>query len=218
MHYGIKTIGPLRLPGLLLACLLQLLLLVALPPQPAGAADTSRASAAIRHLDSSKPAEYVELVAALITEGCAKRNLDVDLAVALCYTESNFRAQARNPRTGCAGLFQLAPCHKVADVYNPAVNVEYGLGILADCLKRSDGALRPALRRYGANTSRTLKIMNLLKGKLGEAPALEAQAAQLFPPDLASQIASGGGALAIRVWHTSGPPERSLNTEALEVY
>lgn len=224
MHYGVEMRGPLKLPGLLLACLLPLLLLAVFLPAAASAADTSRAAAAIRHLDAGQPDEFVEQMAALITDGCAKRNLDVDLAVALCYTESNFRVAARNPRTGCAGLFQLAPCHRVADVYNPVVNVEYGLGILADCLKRSNGEIRPALRRYGANTTRTLRIAAMLKSKLDAMPAAPAPAVQNLlaeqeaPDGLASGISSGGEALASRSWHVNGPPERCLNTEALEVY
>ena len=217
MGFGGKLKKPLPLSGWLLACLL-LMLFAAFSPEQAKAADSRRAAAGIRHLDAGQPDEFVEMMATLITEGCAKRNLDIDLAVALCYTESNFKVKARNPRTGCAGLYQLAPCHKVDDVYNPVVNVDYGLGILADCLKRSNGEVRPALRRYGANTTRTLKIMSMLKSKLHDAPLISTPAEKRVLFSLAREIDAAGGELVSRAWRGGIPRQSYLHTEDIDVY
>jgi len=41
--------------------------------------------------------------------------------------ESSGRARALNASSGCAGLLQIHPCHGVANVFDPLVNLAAGL-------------------------------------------------------------------------------------------
>ena len=41
--------------------------------------------------------------------------------------ESSGRARALNSSSGCAGLLQIHPCHGVANVFDPLVNLKAGL-------------------------------------------------------------------------------------------
>jgi len=89
------------------------------------------------------------------------------LGIALCYVESSFNPDATNKTTRCAGLFQLHPMHKIKDVYDPAINVEWGaLKLSKYCKDR--GSLAGGLSRYGTAKSRVLKLYAKLVDELVE--------------------------------------------------
>jgi soluble lytic murein transglycosylase len=103
------------------------------------------------------PLDYEDIVT-----GHAKNyDLDPALLAAVIYRESKFDAQARSP-SGAIGLMQLLPdtakgiaLHtggsqfKVADLWNPEINVRYGAFYLRRLLNKY-GNVRLALAAYNA--------------------------------------------------------------------
>jgi soluble lytic murein transglycosylase len=103
------------------------------------------------------PLHYREIVL-----GHAKNyRLDPALLAAVIYQESRFRANARSDR-GAIGLMQLLPAtaqgiaertggtrFRVADLYDPEINVRYGAWYLRHLLDRY-GSERLALAAYNA--------------------------------------------------------------------
>jgi soluble lytic murein transglycosylase len=97
-----------------------------------------------------------------IVRGHARNyDLDPDLLAAVIYQESKFRADARSD-SGAIGLMQLLPntakgialhtggtAFRVADLYNPELNVRYGAWYLRHLLNKY-GDERTALAAYNA--------------------------------------------------------------------
>lgn len=131
-----------------------------MPDRPAGA---SKYEAAILELKPAIEPNWAHELAGLIAVEFEARELDPLLGVALCYVESSFNAEATNASTKCAGLFQLHPCHKIANVYEPAINVAAGAGKLRQYIDDGGGDLARGLRRYGTAAGRVLKIYRQLK-------------------------------------------------------
>ncbi len=96
-------------------------------------------------------------LAGLITKEFKARDLDLLLAVALCYCESSFNPNATNPETKCAGPFQLHPMHNIENVYDPEVNVYWGAEKLRKYIDEN-GTIWRGLNRYGTNTGRVIRI------------------------------------------------------------
>jgi soluble lytic murein transglycosylase len=97
-----------------------------------------------------------------IVRGHARNyDLDPDLLAAVIYQESKFRADARSD-SGAIGLMQLLPdtakgiavhtggtAFRVADLYDPEINVRYGAWYLRHLLNKY-GDERTALAAYNA--------------------------------------------------------------------
>jgi hypothetical protein len=66
--------------------------------------------------------EIIELVAEIAHE----MGLPVEYALKKCAVESSFNPLAKNP-SGAAGLFQIMPMHRVANVYDPEVNTRWAM-------------------------------------------------------------------------------------------
>jgi len=118
------------------------------------------------YVDATKPGWYVRLKYPLrhaeILRGHARTyGLDPALLAAVIYQESRFRADARSA-SGAIGLMQILPAtargiavrtggtrFRVADLYDPELNVRYGAWYLRHLLDRY-GDERTALAAYNA--------------------------------------------------------------------
>jgi soluble lytic murein transglycosylase-like protein len=82
-----------------------------------------------------------------------EKKVDPILVYALMKQESGFQIDAVSP-VGAVGLMQVMPFHfNGLDKWyqkEPYVNTRYGIGILADCLKRSHGHIPQALSLYNS--------------------------------------------------------------------
>lgn len=85
-----------------------------------------------------------------------RHGLDPALLMALIEVESSFKGAAVSPK-GARGLMQLMPAtarryglRKIADLHDPAVNVELGARHLRDLLDAHKGNLSMALASYNA--------------------------------------------------------------------
>ena len=121
---------------------------------------------AFAYVHASKPTAYVRVVYPLeyaeIVRGHARNYaLDPALLAAVIYQESRFDARARSS-SGAIGLMQLLPNtargialrtggtrFRVADLYEPELNVRYGSWYLRHLLDRY-GDVRDALAAYNA--------------------------------------------------------------------
>ena len=121
---------------------------------------------ALAYLHAAKPAPYVRVLYPLEYEPIIlghARNYDLqpELLAAVIYQESRFRADAESP-SGAIGLMQLQPetakgialrtggsRFRVADLYDPELNVRYGSWYLRHLLDRY-GEERTALAAYNA--------------------------------------------------------------------
>ena len=124
------------------------------------------AVAAFAYMRETKPAPYARVVYPLAHESIVRahaRNyrLDAALVAAVIYQESRFQPDAKSP-TGAIGLMQLQPTtakgiavrtggsrFRVADLYNPEINVRYGCWYLRHLLDKY-GEERMALAAYNA--------------------------------------------------------------------
>lgn len=92
-------------------------------------------------------------VAALATAAARRHKLDPALVLALVQVESGGRPRAVSPR-GARGLTQLMPATArelgVADVFDPAQNLDGGARYLRQMLSRYGGDLALALAAYNA--------------------------------------------------------------------
>lgn len=88
-----------------------------------------------------------EEMAALL-DACEAGHIDPTIGLGLIQVESNFRADALNPRSGCYGYCQLNPRYFPSDL-SPADNIRTGIEFLAYQLERYDN-LEAALTAYNA--------------------------------------------------------------------
>lgn len=94
-----------------------------------------------------------EPYADLIHAAAAKNGLDEKLIRHVIAEESNFNPRAVSPKRA-QGLMQLLPetaaRYSVADIFDPAQNIEAGTHYLKDLLVRYSGNLKLALAAYNA--------------------------------------------------------------------
>ncbi len=93
----------------------------------------------------------------LIRAAARKHGLEEDLVASVIAVESNFNPQAVSPKLA-RGLMQLLPQtaarYAVADVFDPAQNIEAGTRYLKDLLGRYHQDLALALAAYNAGPER----------------------------------------------------------------
>jgi len=128
----------------------------------------ARTEAAIIHCRPNIDQGWASELAGLIYFEANANALDPLFCVAVCFKESSFNPNATNPTTRCAGLFQLHPMHKIANVYEPAVNVRWGCLKLRKYIDERGGDLRRGLHRYG-HDDRGARATLALYEKLKEA-------------------------------------------------
>jgi soluble lytic murein transglycosylase-like protein len=96
----------------------------------------------------------------LAAEAALRHGLDPDLVLAVVAVESGFRKEAVSPK-GARGLMQLMPATAaslgVADVHDPAQNLDGGTRHLGDLIARYDGDLKRALAAYNAGEGAVLR-------------------------------------------------------------
>ena len=89
----------------------------------------------------------------LIRAAAQKHGVDVKLITQVIAAESNFNPKAVSPKQAL-GLMQLLPQtaaqYAVADVFDPAQNIEGGVHYLKDLLEKYRGNLELALAAYNA--------------------------------------------------------------------
>lgn len=97
-----------------------------------------------------------------INQSAAKAEIDSGWAMAIARRESSFMADAASP-VGARGLMQLMPATareiakkpvQLAQLNNPATNIDYGTDYLNYLMKRNDGNLLMATAAYNAGYSR----------------------------------------------------------------
>lgn len=131
--------------------------------------------AAIFILQPSMDESEACTLAALIDENAAANELDPLFVVAVIYGESGFNPKAHNRRSGCAGLMQLHPCHKVAKVYDAETNITFGCTLLKGYIDSRDGSLRRGLYRWGLTSKQARAVLGRyekLKEQVMEQPYL----------------------------------------------
>lgn len=83
-----------------------------------------------------------------LLEACDAGHIHPAIGLALIQVESNFRADAINPHSGCYGYCQLNPAYFPAEL-SPIDNIRTGIGYLTEQLVRYDN-LEAALTAYNA--------------------------------------------------------------------
>ncbi|WP_279477544.1 lytic transglycosylase domain-containing protein [Aureimonas sp. SK2] len=153
-----------RLPAA--ACAATLLLAQISAAQADTASSTSLAPVAEPSISEQKPADKAEEAAseldtrpfADIIEREAKANdISVELAHAIVSVESNYRVEVTG-RAGEIGLMQIKPATArdmgftgdARELYNPAVNIKYGMKYLAGAERRGGGTLCGTILKYNA--------------------------------------------------------------------
>ncbi len=96
----------------------------------------------------------------LILHAAVTHQVDPALIKAIIFAESGFNPRAVSKR-GAMGLMQLMPITArefgLDDVFDPAVNIEYGVRYFRKLLNRFNGDVRLALAAYNAGTKYVLK-------------------------------------------------------------
>ncbi|HEX5794125.1 MAG TPA: transglycosylase SLT domain-containing protein [Rheinheimera sp.] len=97
-----------------------------------------------------------------ISQSASRSEIESGWAMAIARRESSFMADAASP-VGARGLMQLMPATarqiakrpvKITQLYNPVVNIDYGIDYLNYLMKRNDGNLLMATAAYNAGYSR----------------------------------------------------------------
>ena len=95
---------------------------------------------------------FSERFIAHILKVAKSKNVDPVLVYAVMQQESHFRLNDRS-HAGACGVLQVMPFHfgkQAKNCSEPYLNVRYGVGILADCLKRAGGNLKIAISLYNS--------------------------------------------------------------------
>jgi soluble lytic murein transglycosylase-like protein len=64
-----------------------------------------------------------------------KTGVPIGFGLSLIQEESNGKEKSTNKKSLCAGLMQIHPCHKVENVYDPEININFGMAYFAQILK-----------------------------------------------------------------------------------
>ncbi|RIX98806.1 lytic transglycosylase domain-containing protein [Aureimonas flava] len=154
-----------RLPAA--ACAATLLLAQISAAQADTASSTSLAPVAEPSISQQKPADEAEETADealkdrpfadIIAREAKANDVPVELAHAIVSVESNYRIEVTG-RAGEIGLMQIKPATArdmgfegdVHELYNPAVNIKYGMRYLAGAERRGGGTLCGTILKYNA--------------------------------------------------------------------
>ncbi|EJF83025.1 lytic transglycosylase domain-containing protein [Bartonella rattimassiliensis] len=120
------------------------------------AAESKESSAIVASQISARPYEF------LIRKLANKYNVPVNLAHAVVKVESNYKADIKGA-AGEIGLMQIKPSTarglgfsgSVQDLYDPAINLEYGMRYLARAYKLSGGSTCGTVLKYNAGHAAT---------------------------------------------------------------
>ncbi len=100
----------------------------------------------------------------IIFHAAVTHQVDPALIKAIILAESGFNPRAVSKR-GAMGLMQLMPItvreFGLDDVFDPAVNIEYGVRYFRKLLDRFDGDVKLALAAYNAGTKYVLKYKGI---------------------------------------------------------
>ncbi|WP_455478173.1 lytic transglycosylase domain-containing protein [Bartonella sp. B10] len=126
--------------------------------------DSSEDSAIITSKVPNRPYEF------LIKKFATKYNVPVNLAHAVVRVESSYKARTKGA-AGEIGLMQIKPSTarllgfngSVQDLYDPAINLEYGMRYLAQAHKLSGGNTCGTILKY--NAGHAAKKMNSISAK-----------------------------------------------------
>ncbi|WP_455478993.1 lytic transglycosylase domain-containing protein [Bartonella sp. B23] len=127
-------------------------------------ADSKENSGAVASKILSRPYE------SLIQRFANKYNVPVNLAHAVVRVESNYKARTKGA-AGEIGLMQIKPSTarwlgfngSVQDLYDPAINLEYGMRYLAQAYTLSGGNTCGTILKY--NAGHAAKKMNSISAK-----------------------------------------------------
>ncbi|MBB3934347.1 lytic transglycosylase domain-containing protein [Aureimonas phyllosphaerae] len=153
-----------RLPAA--ACAATLLLAQISAAQADTASSTSLAPVAEPSISEQKPTDPVEDTndtlagrpfADIIAREAKANDIPVELAHAIVSVESNYKVEVTG-RAGEIGLMQIKPATArdmgfegdSSDLYNPAVNIKYGMKYLAGAERRGGGTLCGTILKYNA--------------------------------------------------------------------
>ncbi|WP_082653046.1 lytic transglycosylase domain-containing protein [Aureimonas sp. AU22] len=153
-----------RLPAA--ACAATLLLAQISAVQADTASSTSLAPVAEPSISEQKPADAAEdsddtlsgrPFADIIAREAAANDVPLELAHAIVSVESNYRVEVTG-RAGEIGLMQIKPATArdmgfdgdAKALYNPAVNIKYGMKYLAGAERRGGGTLCGTILKYNA--------------------------------------------------------------------
>lgn len=125
--------------------------------------------------------ERAEIIVVTAYKFATERKLDPHHLLAMMRVESRFNPKARSSE-GAVGLMQVMPrWHKAAlakrDPTDPVVSIEVGSQIYYDCLNRSEGNVRQAVKCYSGGA---LKYYQLVEGH--KKRLMRHIVAQLFTP------------------------------------
>jgi hypothetical protein len=103
-----------------------------------------------------------------INEECEKKNIEPKIIYAIIHSESRWNRFAKS-KVGARGLMQLMEIHlpekfknKPAVLYDPIFNIELGITVFSDCMRKSQGNIIKAINCYerGSHEDYNIKYLS----------------------------------------------------------
>lgn len=109
-------------------------------------------------MNTEIPKYKPEVIKQIIIEEATRQGVPVELALAVAEQESGFNNKAVSKANADGsrdhGVMQLNDkYHKLKNVYDPFENIRYGVGMLAEGLKRNNGNVQKTLSDYNAGAN-----------------------------------------------------------------